>query len=204
MSRRLGLFGGTFDPPHLGHLVVAQDVVERLELDRLFFVPAGEPPHKVEDRLSPAAVRLAMVQAAAGDDPRLGVSDVEVAREGPSYTVDTLRWYRERHPGAELFFLMGADQLVRFRSWREPREIARLARLVVMAREGVDPERLDPGIEVPFLRVPVTRVDISSTEVRRRIREGRSIRYLVPEPVRRIIEREGLYREGGTPPAPVP
>jgi nicotinate-nucleotide adenylyltransferase len=197
---RVGIFGGTFDPFHMGHLVVAQDVAEVLELDRMIFVPAGVPPHKQVGEVSPAPLRWAMVRAGIGDDPRFGASDLELRRPGPSYTVDTLRQLREERVGRELFFLMGSDQLAEFHRWREPEEVGRLATLVVMAREGDDPTVSNARVEVVPMVVPVTRIDLSATRVRNRVREGRSIRYLVPDPVRRIILDERLYT--GADPAP--
>lgn len=185
---RLGLFGGSFDPPHLGHLAVAQDVFEALRLDRLLFVPAGNPPHKPDQPLAPAPLRLGMVQALVAGDDRFEVSEVELSRSGPSYTVDTLRHYCELHPRGELFFIMGADQAADFQGWHEPEAVKQLATLVVMAREG------SPVPQGPFTEAPVTRLDISSSTIRARIREGRSIRYLVPEAVREIIESHRLYR----------
>jgi len=185
---RLGLFGGTFDPPHIGHLIVAQDVVEALGLDRLLFVPAGLPPHKADTVVSPAPLRLEMVRSIIVDNETFGVSEVELGRGGPSYTVDTLRHYRDLHPTAEIFFLIGADQAAALDTWQEPDRVAALATLVVMARDGAS---------VPvggFASVPVTRVDVSATEVRQRVLDGRSIRYLVPESVRKIIDRNRLYR----------
>lgn len=195
-SLRLGLFGGTFDPPHLGHLVVAQDAMEHLELDRLLFVPAGIPPHREDGSFSPSPLRLQMVEAALEGNPLLGVTEVELGRDGPSYTVDTLRHFRELHPQGELFFLLGADQLAQLHTWRSPREVGYLAHLVAIAREGVDPEDAAPSVDVPFRRIRVTRMDISSTGVRERVRDGRSIRYLVPDRVREIIENHRLYRDG--------
>jgi len=194
-GKRIALFGGTFDPPHHGHLVVAQDVVETLELDALYFVPAGMPPHKRDEPMSPARLRLEMVRAAVRDDLRLHASGIEVRREGPSYTVDTLRELEGRPGSGRLFFVMGVDQFAELHTWKEPEAVARLARLVVITREGDDPESVDPGVDVPWEFVPVTRIDISSTRIRQRVREGRPIRYLVPEAVRRIIERERLYLE---------
>jgi len=185
---RLGLFGGTFDPPHLGHLVVAQDVVDALRLDRLLFVPAGVPPHKLGRRISPAETRLEMVRAVTAGNPAFEVSDAELSRVGPSYTVDTLAYFRQLYPDAEIFFVLGADQAAAFDTWREPEKVASLANLVVLAREG---------IQVPdgeFVPVHVTRLDISATGIRGRVREGRSIRYLVPDEVRKIIESNRLYR----------
>jgi len=197
----LGLFGGTFDPPHFGHLIVAQDAAEELSLDRLLLVVAARPPHKAGEELAPAAIRLQMVEAAVARNPMLGVSDVELTREGPSYTVDTLRHYRAEHPEAELTFLMGVDQLSEFHEWEEPETVGSLATLVAMAREGTDPQILSaldstPGGGVQVRRIPVTRVDISSTEVRRRVRSGQSIQYMVPREVRKIIESNRLYQDG--------
>lgn len=198
-SLRLGLFGGTFDPPHVGHLVVAQEVVERLSLDRILFLVAGLPPHKLGDVLSPPLLRAEMTRAAVADNPLFEVSEVELDRGGPTYTVDTLRHIRAAYPDAELYFLLGADQLAEFHEWQEPEGIAELATLVAVGRAGVDPDQLSPvdlgsGKGLTFMSLAVTRVDISSSEVRSRVREGRSIRYLVPEAVRRIIETHRLYR----------
>jgi nicotinate-nucleotide adenylyltransferase len=192
---RLGLFGGTFDPPHIGHLIVAQDVHDALGLDRVIFIPAAVPPHKADEGVSPPALRLEMIRAAVADDDRFRVSDVELRREGPSYTVDTLEELRSRDPGAFVYFIVGADQFRSFHTWREPEAVARLARLAVMTRSGWSPDRDAPPIDVEYEAVPVTRVDLSSTDIRRRIREGRSVRYMVPGPVLRIIERERLYLE---------
>lgn len=188
---RIGVFGGSFDPPHFGHFVVGADAHRSLGLDRLLLVPAAVPPHKQALPRTAGPLRAAMLRAAVRNDPRFAVDDTELRRGGTSYTVDTLRELAARHRRAELFLLIGADNLRDFASWREPREIVRLARLVVLDRAG---EHGDPSASVPALRLPVTRVDISSTEIRRRSRAGESTRYLVPEAVRRIIEREGLYR----------
>jgi nicotinate-nucleotide adenylyltransferase len=195
----LGLFGGTFDPPHVGHLAVAQDAVEGLSLDRLLFLVAGLPPHKVGEVSSPGPIRVEMVRAAIAGNPRFEVSEVELGREGPSYTVDTLRRFRASFPDAELFFLLGADQLAEFHEWQDPEGIAQLATLVAVGRGGMDPDRmapveLDSGEGLNFLSLPVTRVDVSSSEIRARVHSGRSIQYLVPEDVRGIIEKHRLYR----------
>lgn len=187
---RLGVYGGTFDPPHLGHLVAASDACEALGLDRLLWVPSAVHPLKAGRVETPAALRLEMVRAAIAGDPRFAADDLELRRRGPSYTVDTLRELRARHPGAEIFFLTGADNLAELPRWREPDEIARLATLAVVSREG---ETLPEDSPYPAVAVRVTRVDVSSTGVRRRVAEGRTIRYLVPEAVRAVIERERLY-----------
>lgn len=194
--QRIGVFGGTFDPPHIGHLIVAHDVIEALHLDRMILVPAGNPPHKPpSDGYTPSAaeVRLAMVRAAVEGDPVLEVDDLEVRREGPSYTVDTLREFRGRWPEAKLFVVIGVDQLEELHTWRAPEELERLATLVVLAREGQSPPSDGFRAQVAFDLVPHTRVDLSSTAIRRRVREGYSIRYRVAEATRRILVREGLY-----------
>jgi nicotinate-nucleotide adenylyltransferase len=179
--------------------LAAQEAVEQLSLDRLFFVVAGLPPHKVGEELSEPALRAEMTRAAVGKDPAFEVSEVELGREGPTYTVDTLRHFRKAYPEAELYFLLGTDQLLEFHEWQEPGEIAGLATLVAVGRAGVDPEGLPPldlgsGRTLEVLTLPIPRVDVSSSAIRDRVREGRSIRYLVPEEVRRIIETHCLYR----------
>jgi nicotinate-nucleotide adenylyltransferase len=187
---RLGVLGGTFDPPHLGHLVVASDVYEGLGLDRLLLIPSADPPHKRGRVAASAEQRLRMTRAAVAGDARFEVDDLELRRAGASYSVDTLRELRAREPGCELYFVVGVDQLRELPTWHRPEEVARLASLVVIPREGE--ARLESPYPVTWL--PVTRIDLSATDVRRRIAEGRSIRYLVPVAVRELIEAEGLYR----------
>lgn len=188
---KLGVFGGTFDPPHLGHLVACSDAAQALGLSRVLWVPAAVHPLKLASVQAPPGARLEMARAAVEGDPRFEVDALELERTGPSYTVDTLRELQARHPEAELYFLTGADNLRDLPRWKEPAQVARLARLVVVSRQG---EGVPPGLPYPAVAVPVTRVDVSSTEVRRRVRAGETIRYLVPEPVRAVIERRGLYR----------
>jgi nicotinate-nucleotide adenylyltransferase len=190
-GERIGVLGGTFDPPHVGHLMVAADAFAALGLDRLLLVPSAAPPHKRGRVCASAEQRLAMVRAAVDGDDRFQVDDLELRRPGASYSVDTLRHLSARHPGAELFFIIGTDQLREFQSWREPEEVVRLARLTVMAREG---ESAPPDGPFPARPVAVTRIDLSATEIRRRVESGESIRYFVPDAVIEIIEREGLYR----------
>lgn len=187
---RLGIYGGAFDPPHLGHLVAASGACDALGLHRLLWVPSAVHPLKAVR--TAAAVRLEMVRAAIAGDPRFAADDLELRRTGPSYTVDTLRALRAREPDAGLFFLTGADNLADLPRWREPGEIARLATLAVVARAG---DSLSADTPYPAVAVTVTRVDVSSTEIRRRVAAGLSIRYLVPEAVRAVVEREGLYRD---------
>ena len=211
---RLGVFGGTFDPPHVGHLLAAVDAYEALALDWLTFVPAATQPLKVGLEAAPAADRLAMVQAMVGDDPRFSVDPIEIDREGLSYTVDTLAAFAERHPDAERYFLVGADVLTTFHRWREPDRVRQLARLAVMQRADRRPEpdgsgsgppaggrRRDEetlpapwlnGEDVVYLRT--RRIDVSSTEIRARVRAGVSIHGFVSDAIAAYIERAGLYR----------
>lgn len=194
---RLGVFGGTFDPPHVGHVAVARDVADALALDRVLWIPARIPPHKQGEAVSPAAARLAMVRAAASVDVRFQASDLELARPGPSYTVDTLRSLRALHPEAELFLVLGADQVRTLEhGWKEPVEVLRLATLALMDREGEAATEAAPplpGME-RSVHVPVTRVDVSSTRIRAAVAAGEDVSAWVPEEVLDVIRREGLYR----------
>jgi nicotinate-nucleotide adenylyltransferase len=177
----------------VGHLIVAQDTLERLGLDRIRFVPARVSPFKVEEAgATPPELRMEMVEAAIAGHPAFEASRVELERAGPSYTVETLRELRRAHPGMRLTLLLGGDQWSAFRRWREPDAILELARVAVFGRSGADLEPLE-GLRLPHCTVPVTRIDLSSTAIRERVRRGRSIRYLVPEPVRLLIEANGLY-----------
>ena len=192
MGERLGVLGGTFDPPHIGHLVVAQDVVEALELDRLLIVPAGDPPHR--EAALPAPLRLELAREAFGGDGRMEVTDLELRRSGPSYTVDTLDELRRTRDPGELWCVIGVDQLRELHEWHEPERIPGLARLGVMSRAGDRPAPEDCRLDVPFTPVEVTRVDLSSTRIRQRLRAGRTVRYLVPERIRERVERAWAER----------
>ena len=200
---RLGILGGTFDPPHVGHLTIAQDAWARLPLDRVLFVPAAVPPHKMGAVCTAPDLRMEMVRAAIGGDDRFEASPIELERAGPSYTVDTLRELAKRQPAAELFLLLGADQFREMGTWRDPAEISRLARLVVIPRGGADAAPKDDDVrrvlpaEARVTRLDATRMDVSSTEIRRRRAAGEPIRYLVPDDVLRVIERERLYEDDG-------
>lgn len=187
---RLGVLGGTFDPIHVGHQIVAQDALEALDLERLLVVPAARPPHR--DPVLEARSRLRITRRAFEDDPRIEVSELELERSGPSFTVDTLEELDERRPDAPLFCIVGADQFREFAGWRRPRRIAELATLAVMNRAGEEPEPPPELPDLPFTSVPVTRIELSSTRVRERLADRRSVRYLVPEAVR--SEVEAAYR----------
>jgi nicotinate-nucleotide adenylyltransferase len=196
---RLGLFGGTFDPIHLGHLILAEQCREACGLDRVWFVVAGTPPHKSGER-TPVAHRLEMARVAVAGHPAFEVSDIEAQRPGPHYSVETLAAVRRERPEDELFFLIGADSLVDLPNWRQPAEIARMATIVgVLNRPGIDPERtadlpdFGPGT-FPIRAVTIPQIGIASHDLRRRLAEGRSVRYMVPRGVEAYIEAHGLYR----------
>jgi nicotinate-nucleotide adenylyltransferase len=205
-ARRLGILGGTFNPPHLGHLLIGQEARDQLGLDRVLMIPTATPPHK-EIPVDPGAgVRLELCRVAAAGDEGLEVLDLEIRRGGPSYTADTLRELHATFPGAELTFIVGGDMAFSLPTWREPAEVVALARLAVAEREGARRadilERLAtiPGAveRVDFFDLP--RMDISSSLVRRRVAAGRPIRYLVPDTVAEYIAQHGLYRSPvGTP-----
>jgi nicotinate-nucleotide adenylyltransferase len=188
--RRIGLFGGTFDPPHLGHLALAECARDQLDLERVIFVPAGSPPHKRRAERSSAPRRVAMTRLAVRGNRAFRISLLEVRRQGPSFTVDTLLDLARRFPGCRLYLLLGADSLADFANWHRPREILRLATLVVAERPGVR-GRVGPRRGVVWLENFA--VDISSSAIRARARAGRSVRYLVPEAVERYIVRHRVY-----------
>lgn len=188
---RLGVFGGSFDPPHVGHLAVAQDAVETLALDVMLLVPARVSPFKSGAETTPGAVRAGLLERALAGHPALRIWRGELERPGPSYTADTLAEIRETFPGAEIFLLMGDDQWRSFPEWRNPRQILEAATVCVLTR-GDRPEDTEAA-DWPHRRVQSRRVDVSSSEVRRRVAEGRSIRFLVPESVREAIIENRLY-----------
>ncbi len=187
---RIGLFGGTFDPPHTGHLLAGMAAVEALALDALVLIPAARQPLKQGVEQTPAQHRLAMVQALAAGVPGWSVDDREVRAGGLSFTVDSVRAWREAHPGAALFLLLGADAAALLPRWREPETIAEWAEVVVL-RRGEEPL---PSVPIPVRALSTRRVDISATEVRARVRAGKPIRGFVPEAVGAYIAAHGLYR----------
>jgi len=221
MSARVGIYGGTFNPIHVGHLRAAEEVAERLELERVVFVPSGQPPHKrgdgADDPIAPAAERLAWVRDAIACNARFELSSLEVEREGPSYLIDTLEALgHELSLGREsLLFILGRDAFQEMGDWREPRRLLTLANFAVTTRPPVRtgslrewlPEcvREDVDLEPDGLAanhreagtrielVPITALDVSATDLRARVRTGRSLRYLVPEVVRESIEKSNAY-----------
>jgi nicotinate-nucleotide adenylyltransferase len=194
----VGVFGGTFDPPHIGHLLAAGDAVEKLALDIVLWVPAALQPLKTGQAPSAAAeARLKMVELTIDDDPRFAVDHGELERGGLSFTVDTLASLRERYPAAELCLLVGEDSWRTFPAWRDPERIRELARVVVLTRDKSISRTGEPshGREIPAAeRISTRRIDVSATEIRRRVRDGLPIRGFVTERVEGFITERGLYR----------
>jgi len=198
---RIGVLGGTLDPPHIGHLILAETARDALDAERVLFVPAGDPPHKRGEIRLAIEHRLAMLACALGDDARFAISWVDLDRPGPHYTVDTLRLLHAQFPGAELYFIMGGDSLRDLPRWHCPAELIRLCRFAVMRRTDA---AADPAMHTalfPNLAERVTMIDapligLSSTDIVERIRARRSIRYLVPPAVEAYIHQHGLYYEG--------
>lgn len=201
---RLGIFGGTFDPVHYAHLLLAEQCREQCGLDRVVFVPSAVPPHKLGQTLTPGSVRVEMLRLAIGGHDKFAVSTLEVDRGGVNYTVDTLGSFREKEPEAELYFLLGADMLHDLPNWRQAERVCELATIVAVRRAGspepdfaclaklVSQERIEH-----FRRheVQMPAMGLSGTEIRRRVRSGLSIRYMTPRAVEKYIETHGLYRD---------
>ena len=197
---RIGVFGGTFDPIHTGHLAIAEEVRSRLALEEICFVPAGDPWMKAGQPLTAASDRLTMARLAVEDNPFFRVSTVELESSGPSYTIDTLNILREEYgTEAELFFILGTDAFVRFEEWKNPEGILQIARLVVVDRPGATTWAEDVGDELANTgrveRVQGLHLEISASEVRRRVAKEESIRYLVPDVVERYIYARKLFRD---------
>ena len=199
---RLGLFGGTFDPVHYGHLLLAECGLQQCRLDAVWFLPAAVPPHKQNRPLTPAAARIEMLELAIAGHPDFSVSRYEADRGGINYTADTLAHFRRQDPDGELFFLLGADMLHDLPHWREPARVCQLATAVVVRRWGakaVDFDCLDQVVATEAIdrirrhQIEMPEIGISSTEIRRRVAAGLSIRYLTPRAVEKYIETHGLY-----------
>jgi nicotinate-nucleotide adenylyltransferase len=199
---RVGILGGTFNPPHIGHLVCAQEAYRELELDRVLLIPARIPPHKPVEHEPGAHHRLELCRVAVADDDRFEVSELELRRDGPSYTVDTLKELNTEAPNNELFLIVGGDIAAGLPRWREPERVLELATLSVARRRGTARSSIDTalgqlrgGDRARFFQMP--RIGVSSTMVRRRVRSGQPIRYLVPDAVAAYIERHRLYVNEG-------
>ena len=199
---RIGVFGGTFDPIHMGHLIVAEDARAALELDKVLFIPAGQPWFKSYRHITEAHHRLTMVRLAVEGNPSFGVTDIEIRRTGPSYTVDTLTELRGQYPDAEFIVILGVDALREIDRWHQPRKLFELASVVGMARPGasLDPSVLNaaiPGASSRMRLLDSVQIEISGTEVRQRVAASRSVRYRVPAAVERYIQGNGLYVSAG-------
>jgi nicotinate-nucleotide adenylyltransferase len=200
---RVGILGGAFNPPHIGHLVCAQEALVQLELDRVVFVPVGEPPHRALEDDPGAEARLEMVELAIADDERFTTSRIEVDREGPSYTSDTLELLLEESPEDELFLILGGDQAAALPTWHEPEKVLERASVAVFERMSWGRNAIVikigrmPGVErVLYLDMPM--IQVSSSAIRRRVREGAPIRYLVPDRVVEYIATNELYGGQGS------
>jgi len=185
-NEKIGLYGGSFDPVHNGHLILARDAMERLELDKVVFLPARISPHKLDRPPAPPEARCQMLAAAIADEPRFEMDPCEIEREGPSFAVDTVQLFRKRYPGAKLYYFIGDDNLPELDTWRNIANLRESAQFVVLSRAGM-----------PFLSEfpTITRhIEISSTEIRNRVARGLSVRYMVPLPACDVIAKLGLYR----------
>jgi nicotinate-nucleotide adenylyltransferase len=207
VSRRLAVFGGTFDPVHHGQLIAAEEARHALRLDAVVFVPAAVPPHKLGDSMAKARHRLAMLELATSGNPAFQISRVDLDRPGPHFTVDMLRLLAETYAGkaVELFLLLGADSLQELPTWRDPPGILARARIVVVDRPGYAPdlaalEAALPGLAERLLVVPMPPIGIAASDIERRVGAGRPIRYQVPAAVESYIYANGLYGAGAAPP----
>lgn len=190
---KIGIFGGTFNPPHMGHLIICQSILAMANLQKIIFVPSAISPHKREARTVPGELRLRMTKMAIEGNGRFEVSDLEIKRGGVSYTVDTLREIKEVYPHASLFLIIGVDNWIEFKSWKDPSEILEMADLLVMNRPGFNKREVEHEFSrnVQFIDVP--NIEISGTMIRLNVRSGRSIKYLVPRSVEQYITEHGLY-----------
>jgi nicotinate-nucleotide adenylyltransferase len=198
--QRIGILGGTFDPPHIGHLVLADSAIESLQLDRLLFVPAGDPPHKQNATRLTIEHRLAMLEHALDVDERFLLSRVDIDRPGPHYAADTVRIIQGQNPGAELFFVMGADSLRDLPTWKHPDLLIQGCKLAVMERATarISPdmhEAIIPGLAEQVVIIDAPLVEVSSTEMVDRLRAGKSVRFLVPDAVLDYIHSQQIYQD---------
>jgi nicotinate-nucleotide adenylyltransferase len=202
-ARRLGIMGGSFDPVHIAHLLMAETVLEALSLDRVLFLPAGTQPLKQDMQATPTEHRIAMIQLAIEGNPAFALSRVDIDRAGPSYTADSLEQLRKewgRHEETAIWFIVGSDALLNFAKWRQPERIIAQARLAVVRRPTFNAdlapiEAAVPGLSAAIDWVDAPLIEISGTDIRKRVAEGLSIRYRVPEAVRAYIQAYGLYKK---------
>jgi len=205
MPNRIGLFGGTFDPPHLGHLILASEAQSQLELQRLLWILTPEPPHKQDHLITPIEHRLAMVELAIQDDPAFELSRVELDRPGPHYTLDTIKLIAQQNPNADIVPIIGEDSLRDLPKWHQPRELVHACHWIGVMRRPNDEPNLDeleqelPGISSKIHYVDAPLMEIASSEIRNRIAGGRSVRYYLPAPVHEYIGQHQLYHRVPNP-----
>jgi nicotinate-nucleotide adenylyltransferase len=194
--RRVGIFGATFDPPHFGHLIAGQSMMEALNLDLILMLPANINPLKEAASPAPVKSRLRMITEAVASNSKFNVCDIEIKRGGTSYMIDTVIALRQQYPDedTELYLLIGADTAEDFHLWKEYQRLSEMVKVVVFNRPGYNLEEVIAKMPVPVLKVLIPMIEISSTMIRERVLNGESIRYLVPEAVRRIIKEEKLYQ----------
>lgn len=197
---KLGIFGGTFNPPHIGHMILAETAADALNLDRVYFVPAADPPHKVGMPRASVEHRVQMVTRAIADNPRFELSRVDIDRPGPHYAADMVGIFQQENPGAELFFLMGSDSLRDLLEWVRPAELVAACNIVVMSRPVVPPDMDALNAELPLLKehlilIGSPEIEISSTNIIARIQKGQSVRYRLQEDIREYIDEHGLYQD---------
>ncbi len=190
---KVGLFGGTFDPVHIGHLIIAESAMETAGLDRVVFLPAARPPHKTDEKLSPFEDRLAMTSMAVKSSSYFEVSDLESRRPEISYTVDTLETYVKEHPDDRVFLILGADSLVNLTTWKNPNRLMELSRFIVYPRRGFDPEQADAVFRGHSILLTDPVVDVSASWIRERIRAGHCVRYWLPSGVYDYVTERQLY-----------
>ncbi len=200
-DKKIGIIGGTFDPIHFGHLFIAQTALDRLNLNKVLFIPTGKSPHKEEKLITSAYKRIDMIKLAIKGNPKFDISTIEVIREKTSYTIDTIKELQEYYDKeTEFYFIMGSDSLLEMESWEKYKELLGLTRFIVMTRQGFKNQLLDDKIELftekygaNIIKSKIPILDISSTDIRKRVKEEKSIKYLLPENVERYIFNNGLY-----------
>lgn len=187
---RFGILGGTFDPPHNGHIAIAETAIRKLKLDKVIFIPAKTPPHKSREKISSQQDRLAMINLAVGGRKKIEISEIEFNRPGPSYTVDTLAELQKKYPGYEFYFLIGADNIPELESWHQPEKILEMVKVAAACRPGFSTDDKYSDIIESFDMTPV---NISSTMIREKVRSGQSISGLLPVDVEEYILKRNLY-----------
>lgn len=201
-KRKIGIMGGTFNPIHVGHLIIAEMAFEQYGLEKVLFMPASQPPHKIGEKIVEDKKRVAMIQLAIQDNPHFELFLFEIQRQGISYTAQTLRQLTEDYPNTEFYFIVGGDSIADIEKWKEPETVLKLCNLVACVREQVDEEALEQQIlylnrkyQARIVKLETPKMDISSTMIRKRCSQKKSVKYLVPEDVLTYIKEHGLYQD---------